>query len=135
MVGRRLSAIRIAASAARPTHCHSEWISAQPRAWITSWESQLLSLAMILVPIRIQDAAELFDLFRRGVVPRQGVHHQLAGGAPENPLQHVAGELPLGLVGPAAGLIDMGAVGLVTAHATLGSHALQQLQDPGLAEI
>src|ERR1700761_4091959 len=112
MEGRRESAISTAVSAASAKHCHSEWIRAQPSAFITSAESQLPRLAIVTSLIRIQDAAEFFDLFSRGAVPRQGMHHQLAGRAPENTLQHITGELPLGLVGGTAGFIDMGAIGL-----------------------
>src|SRR5579864_2714511 len=91
--GRREKAIRIAAIAANPRHCQSEWSSAQPSACSTSAESQLSSLAIAAFLVRIQNTAELFDLFGRGTVPRQGMHHELAGGAFENTLQHIDGEL------------------------------------------
>src|SRR6185503_10590824 len=100
-VARRDKAISAAASAARARHCHSEWISAQPRARVTSGESQLFSLAMLVSLIRIQNAAEFFDFLCRGPVARKGVHHQLAGGAFKHALQHVPGKLALGLLGRA----------------------------------
>ena len=59
--GKKPSAI--AANAAKPRHCHSEWIRAQPSACMTSAESQLSSLAILVFLVRIQDAAEFFDLF------------------------------------------------------------------------
>ena len=61
--GRREKAIRIAASAAMPRHCHNEWIRVQPSACMTSVESQLLSVAIIVSLIFIQNAAEFIDFF------------------------------------------------------------------------
>ena len=58
------SASASAASAATAAHCHSEWISAQPRACSTAGDSQLLSPVIVVFLVRIQDAAEFFDLLR-----------------------------------------------------------------------
>src|ERR1700760_4444738 len=97
-----------AAKAATARHCQSEWTSAQPRACRTSGESQLFSLTIVVSLIRIQNAAEFFDFLGCRAMPRQGMHHQLAGRAFEHALQHVGGELALGLFGGTHGFVNMG---------------------------
>jgi hypothetical protein len=46
-----------------PRHCHSEWISAQPRACMTFGESQLLTLAILISLVCIQNAVKLVNFF------------------------------------------------------------------------
>ena|SRR2546427_5813991 len=62
------------------------------------------------------------------------MHHELAGGAFEYPLQHVSGKLALGLFGGQARFIDVRALGFVSANRSFCGHDLQKLQDAGVAE-
>src|SRR5580698_3459188 len=61
--GRRDKAMKAAASAATARHCHREWIRAQPRAPMTSGESQLPRTAIVVFLVSIQNAVKFVDFF------------------------------------------------------------------------
>ena len=63
------------------------------------------------------------------------MHHELTGRTFENPLQHVAGKLLLGLLGGEAGFIDVRPLRFVSAHGAFCGHNLQELEDRGVAQL
>ena len=63
------------------------------------------------------------------------MHHELAGRALKNSLQHVARQLAFGLFRRQACLIDVGTLGFVSADSPFCSHDLQEFQDAGVAQV
>ena len=82
----------------------------------------------------IEKAAKLFDFFPGAALRRKGMKHQVAGGAVEHTLQHVRGELALGLFGGLLGFIDVRALVFVTPDQAFGGHDLHEFQNGGVAE-
>src|SRR5262249_61631689 len=62
------------------------------------------------------------------------MEHELAGGAIENALQYVRGELALCFFGGLTGFVDVGPLIFVAAHRAFDSHDLKQLQNGGVAD-
>ena len=82
----------------------------------------------------IEQAAKLFDFFPGAALRRKGMKHQFAGGPVEDALQHVRGELALGLFGGLLRFIDVRALVFVTPHQSFGGHNLHEFQNGGVAE-
>lgn len=61
------------------------------------------------------------------------MHHKLAGGAFEDALQHVPGDLAFGLLGGEACFIDVRPLGFVSLDRAFCRHYLQKLQNAGVA--
>src|SRR5215469_6926402 len=110
--------------------CWGKSSSADWQSW--GWSGWLRSSA---VPFAIiQEAAEFFDLFPRSLAAGERVHHELACRSLEYALQHVSGELPLGLLGRKTCFIDVRTLGFVSANDTFCCHDLQQLQHGGVSQ-
>src|SRR5580692_11258120 len=60
------------------------------------------------------------------------MHHELAGGAFENSLQHVSRQLPLSLLRRQACFIDVRPLGFVSPNRPFCRHNLQKFQDAGV---
>src|SRR5579863_1052621 len=91
--------------------------------WLSSWSSSAVPFVVV------QQTAQFADLFGRGFASGERMHHELACRAFEHPLQHVPGDLPLGLLGGQDCFIDVCALGFVSPHRSFCCHDLQQLQD------
>src|SRR3954467_10846819 len=72
--------------------------------------------------------ANLLDLFGRGLVSGEGMHHELARGTFKNALQHVPCQLPLGLLRRKACFIDVRPLRFVSPHGAFCGHNLEELQ-------
>src|SRR5262249_12964357 len=75
----------------------------------------------------IEQTAKFFKLFPGAAAAGKRMEHQLAGGALKNALEHVFGELLLGLFGGLTGFIDMGALAFTAGHQAFGGHYLHKL--------
>ncbi len=135
--GRRHSAIAAAASAARAVPCQRKCSRPIPEiASRCGAESQFVMESVIGGSFHIRRACGAISSIssRRGLTPGQRVHHQLARRSLEYPLQHVPGELALGLLGGQACFIDVRPLGFVSPHRAFCRHNLQQLQDRGVSQ-
>src|SRR5258708_26156078 len=75
------------------------------KANLSAWSSPAPFVFARLV--LVQQAAQFVNFFARSFAPAQGMHHELAGGAVEDALQHVPGTLALGLLRRQAFVIDL----------------------------
>src|SRR5207245_609584 len=85
--------------------------------------------------VLVQKTPQLMQLFLGRPPALQRVDHQFACRTLKHALQDVANELALGLRRWLACLINVGTLLFVSAHGTLGSHNLQQLQHRGVPEV
>src|SRR5215831_6599232 len=83
----------------------------------------------------IEHPAKLFELFLGAVAACKSVQHEFAGRALKDALQHVRGELLLGLLSRLSGLIDVRALALTARDEALGSHDLHKLKDARVADL
>src|SRR5437660_3348781 len=84
--------------------------------------------------VLVQKTAQLIQLFLGRPPALQRMDHQLACGALEHPLQHIADELPLCFRRRLACFVNVGPLLFVSAHRALGGHNLQKFEDRGVAE-
>ena len=64
-----------------------------------------MSLAFPLIVV--EEAANLLDLFARSLLAGERMHHELACGTFKYALQHISGQLTLGLLGRKPCFIDV----------------------------
>src|SRR3982751_4395028 len=123
------SASAVIAPTAAP--CHTNCSNAQATACAAGWRSSVsiagivITASLPVVPRVVNGVANAFQLFRRGALGRERLHHQLAG---EGAIEQIAHELALRrfLAEPRA--IDVRAVALVALDEPLLRHDLEQLQ-------
>src|SRR5579871_790817 len=83
----------------------------------------------------VEHTAKLFELFLGAVATGKCVHHQFAGRALKHALQHIRGELLLGLFRRLTGFIDVGALVLCPGDEAFGGHDLHKLKDARIADL
>jgi hypothetical protein len=82
----------------------------------------------------VENATDLLQFARADLAGSERLQNKVTGGAVEEPVHEIADEVPLGLLGGDAGLVDVTAAFLGAADEAFLGHDLEKPQDGGVGE-